>query len=587
MTRSIERWLGVADRLPKFEPIPARSSLERADIRPDLHAARRVRESYIPEQGISIAQALYNRQASFLSGDQPQAYYLDPRQFSTNAKNEILLISLDPKTVAPEIVLSPEEWQQVELDEFGLPKLYLLPKEIQHQAFLDSAEYLGKMVCDETIENVRKVQEDIDGNNYPEYSIRSHDFMEDVVGDQGEEVRERADGALEKSWTKNNTWNDMRANRQGFPHEATSRKAPRKNGIIGKMGRYARSMVEIVDMATGANTVQSIAYGAITGHRTTITRSGFFIEPKNQVTLAREVFSLIDSLDLSGLKKENQEFARQFFKNNIALAVGPNLDDETKNQISEFISLGGRSLTIHTIAPDKKILETAKELRKEFGDDMEIAAGVVPDVPYAEELAEHVDIIKFGHGPGTRCDSANANTLLQNAMEQVIKAKASEKLRGITVVAHLGSDDNASIPIYLGAGVGFVRAATGACAEKSLVYLRDYAGNYVLPNSGDASEPTCFVETAMRPDLIEKRYNNAGRMEDPEGVIGATRFSPESSSMGRRLGDIDRIIGNMLMNLGVTSVGQLYIMLANRSVDILGTESDAARNSSKSKNGVH
>ncbi len=569
----------------RYNYIRDKRELPVAAVVPSIHQMRRTRPQDATELGLSLADQVFAEMG--IQGDkrtgitQANLHYIDSRRYFPDSTNEVILLSRNPNPVVPEIMLTPEEWEQLEKDEHGLPKAYLVHPDAQFIGYLQDAEALGRLNSPEAIQDLKDQEQLLREGNYPQYPNRSHDVFAEVVvsNGPGETPRSRAERALHETWKKNLTINDIIFDRNGYPDKKLSRRTPRQFGIRGKMGREIRSMLEMVDMATGANTPASIIMQAMLGRRVTITRSGLYADPHMQLRVAQSVFDFINHVDLS--KSADPEFLRDYFRRNVALAVDCNTHIESLHTIDSFFNMGGSSITNHTIAPDQSQLNTAQILRDTFGWDFEYAVGVIANTDYAKRLVGLADIIKFGHGPGTRCQSAIVGTLKQNVLEQVVRARGDKDFNETTVVAHVGSSDNPAVPVFFGAGVGYVRVLSGATLEKSLILLRTKKdGKFVLPNSGDASEDTSFAESSLVPAKMA-RYDLSGNMEDPEGVLGFAEFNPALPSMGGKDKDITKMVGNMLGNCGVCNVAELYTKLKDRDFDPAAIESATANNSSR------
>jgi hypothetical protein len=581
---SVEEYIQLNQALPEYQAIRDKRTLPIADVAPSSHVLRRARPEDASELGISLTDQLFEQKGitryKTVGPDQISLHYIDSRKYAPESTREVLLLSMHKNPVIPEIMITPEEWDQLEKDEYGLPKAYLVHPEAQFIGYLQNAEALGRLNSPESIQDLKAHEQLLREDKYPKYPNRSHDVLAEVVVSNGpnETPRSRAERALHEPWRKNLAINDITFDRQGHPDKKLSRRNPRKFGIRGVMGRQIRDMHEMVDMATGAITPEGIAMQAMMGRRVTITRSGLSAYPEVQLAVAQNVFNFFDNLDLS--TSEDPEFLREYFKSNVALAIDCNTDLTSLRNIDRFLNMGGTSITNHTIAPDESQNRTAQVLRKEFGWSFEYAAGVLANTDYAKHLIGNADIIKFGHGPGTRCQSAIVGRLKQNALEQLVRARGDKDFNDTTIVLHVGSSDNPAVPLYFGGGVGYVRVLSGTSIEKSLILLRTKDGKYVLQNSGDASEDTTFGESSLIPSKMG-RYDLAGSMEDPEGVLGYAEFNAALPAMGGKSKDVSKLGGNMLGNCGVSTLAELYGLLDDRDFDIAAIESITASNSSQ------
>src|SRR5690606_10326799 len=86
-----------------------------------------------------------------------------------------------------------------------------------------------------------------------------------------------------------------------------------------------------------------------------------------------------------------------------------------------FNEAGVKVFRIYTINSDPRIIETARAIRNEFGDEVEIFVGQLVDKKQCLALIApdiKVDGFIFGHGGGRQCTSAT-NGMALSTLEEI------------------------------------------------------------------------------------------------------------------------------------------------------------------------
>src|SRR5690606_17205164 len=125
--------------------------------------------------------------------------------------------------------------------------------------------------------------------------------------------------------------------------------------------------------------------------------------------------------------------------NNIGVALGSNPKEDLE-KAKVLFKEGVRAFRVYTINSDPRIIETAKALRQEFGDEIEIFVGQLVDKKQCVSLIApdiRVDGFVFGHGGGRQCTSAT-NGMALSTLEELYHTVTDPLFNDVSIVVEGG-----------------------------------------------------------------------------------------------------------------------------------------------------
>ncbi|RJR27317.1 hypothetical protein C4561_02710, partial [candidate division WWE3 bacterium] len=348
-------------------------------------------------------------------------------------------------------------------------------------------------------------------------------------------------------------------------------------GLFNKIGKYPRSVIGMGSMPAITGWKDVVLTG-IVGHMPVfIPRNSLFADDaERQIKLVNSVKTDLENLNLT--KKELEIFSR-----NIGVAIGTNNPMEELKRAGKLYKKAGIKLfRIYTINGDPRCIETAKLLRNEFGNEIEIFAGQITDNYQANKYLEEgqVDALIFGHGGGRQCTSA-INGMAISTVEEMYSIVTDPVFNKTSLIVEGGVGTNVGPLLIMGIDcVLYSQQLAKGSIEAGGIYLQNAKGDYVQPYHGSASAPTMIIE-ASYDHLHELRINPSGRTKVPEGKPGYMKYSAKANSMTFWIDEFRHHFARTLADIGVESVWELREFLKGNDINLLRIVStEAARTAS-------
>jgi len=271
-------------------------------------------------------------------------------------------------------------------------------------------------------------------------------------------------------------------------------------GPFVKLGKQARTFFVGSASPDVWNSVAAIATMAASHCLAGVPRNGVLNNVKRQTDVALEVFGWLKDMKKEILNgREDKDLIFKYWKNNVMGTV----ESSPKSALVRTKALydaGVRTFRIYSPEPGNGPVETAKALRKEFGDEIEIFVGQIVDITQAKEAQDAgADGLYVGIGGGGRCiTGVRSGSVIDwpNLLWQ---------LRGeisIPVVVEGGASDHVAVALLLGAsGIGVSRAVSGGTIESpgGALYCVDEKGKLFKPYGGEASARTKYLDKKLLP----------------------------------------------------------------------------------------
>lgn len=289
-----------------------------------------------------------------------------------------------------------------------------------------------------------------------------------------------------------------------------------------------------------------------------IPRSGIYaLDFENRIRLGRKVKEILYSLPLESNWKD------KVFRNVGAALGSENPKEELKMAKRLYSEVGISAFRIYTIGSDKRVIETAKLLRQDFGRKVEIFVGQIADKIQAEKLISKdvaVDGLILGHGEGQQCTSA-INGMAITTCEDVYELTLDKKFNKTSILLEGGVGRSIGTALIIGvdAVLGNQKLVRGTI-ETGDLFVINKEDKICQPYPGTASPVTQIIESE-NPELRIRRTDAAGRTYYSEGKPGLMFYEAKACSMAFWINEYQRHAARTLADLGVENVLELRNLL--------------------------
>lgn len=347
--------------------------------------------------------------------------------------------------------------------------------------------------------------------------------------------------------------------------KAVSRTRISDFGLYNKIGKYGRSIYGIGSMPPISGWRDILVTSAI-GHMPVFTHRNSLnaVDFDNQIKLIKDAKKTLRSL---GLSKEAYLRAER----NIGAALGSGtIEEETEKARRLYDEANVKLFRIYTINSDPRVIETARALRKEFDDDIEIFVGQIADKKQALALIDpkiRVDALIFGHGGGMQCTSAT-NGMALTTLEEIYDVITDARFNNVTVVAEGGIGKSVGALLLLGVDLILSnQKLVHGTIETGDLFFEHKSGKPCQPYHGSASAPTMLIESS-NDELLEKRMYASGRAKKVEGGPGYMFFSQKANSMAFYVNEFKHYAARTLADLGVEDLSELRRFLDTNNKEL-------------------
>ncbi len=358
--------------------------------------------------------------------------------------------------------------------------------------------------------------------------------------------------------------------------QKVSRKIKEVDYLVNKIGKHYRRIILGGSMPPASGGRDALVTAAIGHMATFVPRNSIFAAHiERQVALVKNAYMLIDAL---AIPKKWKTRAKQ----NIGASLGIDNPKTVIQEARKLYNAGVRLFRIYTIGADPRLIETARVLRKTFGDEIELFAGQIADKKQAEQLIAkdiRIDALIFGHGGGRQCTSAQ-NGMGVTTLEEAYEIIRDPMFNDTTILLEGGVGRNIGAMLILGIdGVLYNQRIMHGCIESpagDIFFVKKDSDELVQPYPGSASAETQLIES-IDPIIRLKRTNIAGRIST-EGSSGFMYF--ERKSAGSMVFWIDSLLhdaSRMLADLGVKNLGEMRTLIQDEKQEFLRIVTPEAR----------
>lgn len=433
----------------------------------------------------------------------------------------------------------------------GDPVIWQMGPERRHLALAQRAEFF----INNQSKEVHHVLDELDksAKDFPRRNNRRSSTVEKALGIDGTSGVTTAISLKEIGYKKLSS------------EKLVSRSKSSKSGLFNIVGKYARSYYAVgsLPFTSGWRDVivmSAIGHMLVFVHRNNINAIDF----RNQVKLIIESKDQIKRLNL-GTSAEKRALR------NIGAALGCNPVEDLKKAKILFKEAGVRAFRIYSINSDPRIIQTAKALRDEFGDEIEIFVGQLVDKKQCIKLISpdiKVDGFIFGHGGGRQCTSA-INGMALSTMEELYGILTDPLFNNVSILVEGGLGTYVGGMLILGVDCILRNAQFANCViEQGDIFFEHKNGDICHPYHGSASAPTMIIESYNKENA-EQRLFFSGRTKNVEGSSGYTFYKERANSMSFYIEEFKHYAARTLADLGVESIWELREFLNSYHEDLL------------------
>ncbi len=293
---------------------------------------------------------------------------------------------------------------------------------------------------------------------------------------------------------------DLGASVVGDERERVSRKERYAQGPFVKLGRFARVPFTGSASPDVWNSAAAIATMAASLALAAIPRNGLLNSVERQRDLAKEVFERLKVMEEEILLgRSDRKKVASYWRRNVMGTLEASRE-KALLRARALWEVGVRSFRVYSPEPGTSGEEVVRELRKEFGKEIEIFAGQVVSVNQAKRLQEYgADGLYLGIGGGGRCITGVRSGSVIDWPELVWN------LRGeidIPIVVEGGASDHVAVTLLLGAaGISTSRVVAGGTVESpgGAMFFIDKEGKMFKPYGGEASARTKYLDGKLLP----------------------------------------------------------------------------------------
>ena len=372
--------------------------------------------------------------------------------------------------------------------------------------------------------------------------------------------------------TSTYSWKDLGYRKQSSARHV-SRTATAETGLFNRVGKHPRSILGFGSMPAISGW-RDVLVTAASGHHAIFTHrnsifAGYIERQADVIKAAKQVLRRLCIDDADYLRAAR----------NIGAAIGcSNVIDEVEAARYLYDKAGVRLFRIYTINSDPRVIDVARAIRSEFGDEIELFVGQVSDKEQCLQLISpdiRADALFFGHGGGRQCTSAT-NGMAVTTLEEVYSITTDPRFNHVTIAVEGGIGSSMGHLLLLGVDLISYNQQLAHCViEQGDIYFEHKSGKVCMPYHGSASAPTMIIESA-NPELARKRLRPGGRTRNVEGKAGYRYFEEKANSMAFYINTFKHYAARALADVGVTDMAELRAFLRDHDDELIRVVSSQA-----------
>lgn len=503
------------------------------------------------KKALEFAYSLESIQNQNKANTKLDASKYDPVLFEENDYYTRFAVNLNSPSIG--LILTDVDRSHLKLYKNGNPVLWQMGPERRHLALAQRTEYF----LDNQSKNVHKTLNTLHKTNRKDLSRanrRSFALEEALSLNKGHGTPIKALALSEIGYRKISS------------EKIVSRTNISETGLFNFIGKYPRSIFGIGSMPAISGwrdviTTATIGNMAVFIHRNNLN----VVEPDRQLKLLKESIKALNSLNL------DKDIQNSIIRN-IGIAVGSaNPKEEIKYILKVKKETNTNLFRIYGINGDPRVIEIAKLIRKEIGEEAEIFVGQIADKDQALRLIEpdiKADALVFGHGGGRQCTSAT-NGMAITALEDLYWATTDERFNNTSIIQEGGVGKSLGQLLIMGVdGILYNQQFAHCVIEQGDIYFEHINGGLCHPYHGSASAPTMIIE-ALNPKVTKNRLSPSGRAKKVEGKSGYMFYEDKANSMVFFVNEFKHFAARTLADLGVESILELRQMLRESNTELL------------------
>lgn len=275
-----------------------------------------------------------------------------------------------------------------------------------------------------------------------------------------------------------------------------SRRQILMNGPFIKLGAQARVPFSGAAMQDTFGAPAALATLAMCHALSCVPRNGVFHDIDRQVALVKAALIWMENEPWLAKRTDKAKLLKRWGRNLVGV-LEPSGAVAYKRAEALF-KAGIRAFRVYSPEPGRDMEQTIKELKKRWGEQVEIFAGQITSCDQAQRVeAAGADGIYIGVGGGGRCITAQRSDSVVNWPE------LAWSLRGcvqVPVIVEGGASAQCGVTLALGAsGIGVSRMVAGGTIESpgGMLYYINEQGKWFKPYGGEASARTKFLDGKM------------------------------------------------------------------------------------------
>ena len=352
-----------------------------------------------------------------------------------------------------------------------------------------------------------------------------------------------------------------------------SRTRSAEYGLFNRIGKFPRSILGFGSMPAISGWRDVLVTAAIGHHPIFTHRNSIFAGYiDRQAAVIRAAKDVLQRIGLSDA--EYQRTAR-----NIGAAIGcSSVADEVAAARTLYDEADVHLFRIYTINSDPRVIDIARAIRAEFGDDIELFVGQVSDKEQCLKLIApdiRADGLFFGHGGGRQCTSAT-NGMAVTTLEEVYSITTDPRFNHVTIAVEGGIGSSMGHLLLLGVDLISYNQQLAHCViEQGDIYFEHKTGKICMPYHGSASAPTMIIESA-NPELARKRLRPGGRTRNVEGKAGYRFFEEKANSMAFYINTFKHYAARTMADVGVADMAELRAFVRDSEGELIRVVSSQA-----------
>jgi len=484
---------------------------------------------------------------------------------------------LDPSSPSGGLIITPIDLatdsrgkpKRINQDTFGNPIFWQMGERRVKDAVMSRQVEFDRYHNKEFYTQIRMMVEEAKENKPLRSNKRSPD-IEELLGISGIEMD---DGGM-VNFSKVKVKKTSMGREFTVPREYSNKKVSRSAGTYGSFSTATgipSSVLALGGMPPVTGSVDVVTTAAMSFMRSWIPRNGYFAHSEKQVKLFEASKKRIESYNLP-------DDIKDIVLRQIGVSVGGNNVEQTMKDAQAMYDVGCRSFRIYTTNPGIEVVDTARALRKQFGEDITICVGPIADIEQAIALSApdvKVNELLAGHGGGENCTSLSAGGS-PNSLELAYLMSIDTRFNHTSIGLEGGTGE------HLAPWLPFVDKISkdggmiaGVVETTGGLFIENTKGDIVTPYHGSASPATILMESLLYPELADTRVHADGQVKHPEGKPGYSVARESVNSVVQHFVQYRDYIGRILADAGCGSMAELRGKIAKEGYNYRHTSAVA------------